>query len=64
MSQWTSREAKSPGSQGCLMHSALDFGEQRTWLESPGSGVTDIEVQPAVLSQLLEDPTNHYLVKK
>lgn len=60
MSQWTSQEARSPGSQGCLMYSALDFEEQSTLWESPGSGVTNVEVQPAVLVQLLQDPTNHY----
>lgn len=61
MSQWTSQEARPPGSQGCLMYSAMDFGEQTTLLESLGSGVTDVEAQPALLSQLLQDPTNHYL---
>lgn len=61
MSQWTSQGAGSPGSQGCQMYSAPGFGEQSTLLESPGSGVTDVEVQPTVLLQLLQDPTNHYL---
>jgi len=58
MSQWTSQEPRSPGSQGCLIYSALDLAEQSTLLESPGSGVTDKEVWPASLLQLLQDPTN------
>lgn len=61
MNQWESQEGSSPGSRGCLVYSALHFGEQSTLLVSPGSGVTDVEVQPAVLSQLLQNPTNHYL---
>lgn len=40
MSQWTSQEARSPGSLGCAMYLALDFGEQSTLLESPGRGIT------------------------
>lgn len=47
-------------SWGCLVYSALHFGEQSTLLVSPGV-VWQTEVQPAVLSQLLQNPTNHYL---
>lgn len=61
MSQWASQEGRSLGSQGCLIYLGIGFGEQSTLLESPGSGVTDVEVQPAVLLQLLQDPTNHCL---
>lgn len=61
MNQWESQEGRSPGSWGCLVYSALHFGEQSTLLVSPGSGVTDVEVQPTVLSQLLQNSTNHYL---
>lgn len=43
------------------MYSALHFGEQSMLLVSPGSGVTHVEVQPAVLSQLLQNLTNYYL---
>lgn len=61
MNQWASQEGSSPGSWGCLVYSALHFGEQSMLLVSPGSGVTHVEVQPAVLSQLLQNLTNHYL---
>lgn len=61
MNQWASQEGSSPGSWGYLVYLALHFGEQSTLLVSPGSGVAHIEVQPAVLSQLLQNPTTHYL---
>lgn len=61
MNQWASQEGSSSESWGCLVYSALHSGEQSTLLVSPGSVVTDIEEQLAVLSQLLQNPTNHYL---
>lgn len=50
---------RSPGSQGSLMYLALDFGEESTLLESPGSGQT--KKWSLLFSQLLQGPTNHYL---